>query len=138
MYPEEFRRKVLDLVAAGRPAAQVAADLDIGDQTIYAWRKQELIDTGQAQGITRGEQTELAAARQRIREVETQVAILARARDLLQEPHSRNGGSLPSGAMAAEGLPVPPACRLLSSARSRMLRRAHPAALPSTLFGMPG
>ena len=45
-YPEEFRRKVLDLVAAGRPVAQIAADLAISDQTIYAWRKQELIDTG--------------------------------------------------------------------------------------------
>ena len=29
-YPAEFRRKVLDLVAAGRLAAQVAYDLDIG------------------------------------------------------------------------------------------------------------
>ncbi len=32
-YPEEFRRKVLDLVAAGRPAAQIANDLQISDQT---------------------------------------------------------------------------------------------------------
>jgi transposase-like protein len=46
-YPEEFRRKVLDLVAAGRPIAQIAADLDISDQTIYSWRRQELIDSGQ-------------------------------------------------------------------------------------------
>lgn len=34
-YPEEFRRKVLDLVAAGRPVGQIAADLGISDQTIY-------------------------------------------------------------------------------------------------------
>ncbi|MFR9749858.1 transposase [Nocardia sp. 004] len=39
-YPEEFRRKVLDLVAAGRPVAQAAADLGINDQTIYGWHKQ--------------------------------------------------------------------------------------------------
>jgi hypothetical protein len=39
-YPEEFRRKVLDLVAAGRPVAQVAADLGISDQTIYVWPRQ--------------------------------------------------------------------------------------------------
>jgi transposase len=44
-YPEEFRRKVLDLVASGRPIAQIAADLGISDQTIYGWRKQELIDS---------------------------------------------------------------------------------------------
>lgn len=40
-YPEEFRRKVLDLVAAGHPVAQIAADLGISDQTIYIWRMQE-------------------------------------------------------------------------------------------------
>jgi len=34
-YPAEFRRKVLDLVAAGRPVAQVAHDLDISAQVIY-------------------------------------------------------------------------------------------------------
>ncbi|MFC3963118.1 hypothetical protein [Nocardia jiangsuensis] len=32
-YPEEFRRKVLDLVAAGRPVAQVAVDSGIGDRS---------------------------------------------------------------------------------------------------------
>ncbi len=37
-YPEEFRRKVLDLVAAGRPVAQIVSDLQISDQTIYDWR----------------------------------------------------------------------------------------------------
>lgn len=34
-YPEEFRRKVLDLVAAGRPIAEIAHDLQVSDQTIY-------------------------------------------------------------------------------------------------------
>lgn len=46
-YPAEFRRKVLDLVESGRPVAQVAHDLGISDQTIYNWRRQHLIDTGQ-------------------------------------------------------------------------------------------
>ena len=45
-YPGEFRRKVLDLVAAGRPVTQVAEDLGVTAQTIYNWRNQELIDTG--------------------------------------------------------------------------------------------
>ena len=45
-YPEEFRRKVLDLVAAGRPVAQIAADLGISEQAIYGWRRQEQIDRG--------------------------------------------------------------------------------------------
>jgi transposase-like protein len=46
-YPAEFRRKVLDLVAAGRPVAQVAYDLGISAQVIYTWRRQQLIDSGQ-------------------------------------------------------------------------------------------
>jgi transposase-like protein len=94
-YPEEFRRKVLDLVAAGRPVAQIAADLGVSDQTIYGWRRQELIDTGQLPGLNRAEQTELSAANKRIRELENEVAILKRARELLREPHDPKGDTRP-------------------------------------------
>ncbi|WP_159944457.1 MULTISPECIES: transposase [unclassified Nocardiopsis] len=38
-YPAEFRRKVLDLVQAGRRVADVARDLDISTETVYAWRR---------------------------------------------------------------------------------------------------
>ena len=65
------------------------------DQTIYGWRKQELIDTGQLPGLNRAEQAELAAANKRIRELETEVAILKRARELLREPHDPKGGTRP-------------------------------------------
>ena len=34
-YPPEFRRKVLDLVEAGRPIKQVTELLGVSDQTIY-------------------------------------------------------------------------------------------------------
>jgi transposase len=87
-YPPEFRRKVLDLVAAGRrvaQVAQVATDLDISEQTIYVWRRQELIDTGQLPGTTSSENAELIAARRRIAELETEVAIHRRAAELLGE-----------------------------------------------------
>jgi transposase len=40
-YPPEFGRKVLDLVEAGRPIAEVAQALGISDQSIYAWRRQD-------------------------------------------------------------------------------------------------
>ena len=65
-YPPEFRRKVLDLVAAGRPVAQVASDLAISAQVIYTWRRQHLIDTGQMPVITSRDQAELVAARKRL------------------------------------------------------------------------
>ncbi|WP_018333273.1 transposase [Actinomycetospora chiangmaiensis] len=84
-YPAEFRRKVLDLVEAGRPIAQVAADLEISDQTIYVWRRQHLIDTGRLPGTTSSENAELIAARRRIAELEAEVAIHRRAAQLLGE-----------------------------------------------------
>lgn len=65
-YPAEFRRKVLDLVEAGRPVARVAHDLDISAQCIYTWRRQQLIDRGQLPGITSTDHAELVAARKRI------------------------------------------------------------------------
>lgn len=34
--PAEFRRKVLDLIESGRSIADVAHDLEISEQTIYA------------------------------------------------------------------------------------------------------
>ena len=45
-YPPEFRRKVLDLVEAGRPVVDVARDLEISAQSIYTWRRQDRIDRG--------------------------------------------------------------------------------------------
>jgi len=34
-YPSEFRRKVLDLIAAGRPVVEVARNLEISAESIY-------------------------------------------------------------------------------------------------------
>jgi len=54
--------KCLTLIAAGRPVAQVAADLDISARVIYTRRKQHPIDTRQIPGITSRDQAALVAA----------------------------------------------------------------------------
>jgi transposase len=95
-YPPEFRRKVLDLVASGRKVAEVAQLLGISDQTVYVWRRQHLIDTGQLPGTNSSDQSELAAARKRIAELEAELAIHRRAAELLGEVTSPRGGSKPS------------------------------------------
>lgn len=82
-YPAEFRRKVLDLVPAGRPMAQVAYDLQISAQAIYTWRRQQLIDSGQMPGMSSTGQAELVAARKRVAELESELAIHRRATELL-------------------------------------------------------
>ena len=51
-YPAEFRRRALDLVRAGRPVAEVARLLEVSDQSIYSWRRQEAIDRGEAPGLS--------------------------------------------------------------------------------------
>jgi len=51
-YPPEFRRKVLDLVEAGRPIAEVAKVLRISAQSIYTWRRQDRIDKGLTPGLS--------------------------------------------------------------------------------------
>ena len=49
-YPAEFRRRALDLVAAGKPVREVARLLEVSDQSIYSWRRQEQIDQGALPG----------------------------------------------------------------------------------------
>ena len=84
-YPSEFRRRVLDLLEAGRSVTEVARDLGIPNQTIYVWRRQEAIDKGLVAGPTSTELAELAAARRRIAELETELAVARRAMALLRE-----------------------------------------------------
>jgi transposase-like protein len=95
-YPAEFRRRVLDLVAAGRRVAEVAEDLGITEQTIYNWRRQDRIDRGVEAGLSTAERGELAAARRRIRELEAELAVHRRATELLKESAGPKGGSRPS------------------------------------------
>ncbi|KOT34854.1 transposase [Streptomyces caelestis] len=95
-YPPEFRRRVLDLVASGRKVAEVAQLLGVSDQTICNWRRRHLIDTGQIPGTTSSDQAELASARKRIAEPETELAIHRRAAELLGEATRPKGGTKPS------------------------------------------
>jgi transposase len=92
-YPPEFGRKVLDLLESGRKVVDVARDLEISDQTIYAWRRQDRIDKGLEPGLTSGEKAELVAARKRIAELETELAVHRRASELLGTVAPPKGGS---------------------------------------------
>jgi transposase-like protein len=90
-YPIEFRRKVLDLIEAGKPVAEVAAQLGITAQTVYNWRNQDQIDRGLRAGVSTSESAELTAARKRIRELETELAVTKRANELLKAQSDPKG-----------------------------------------------
>ena len=95
-YPPEFRRKVLDLVEAGRPIAEVAKVLRISAQSIYTWRRQDRIDKGLTPGLSSPEQEELALALRRIVQLETELAVTRRAAELLKQAAPPFDGSRPS------------------------------------------
>ncbi len=95
-YPAEFRRRVLDVIAAGRRVRDVALDLGISEQTVYSWRRQERVDQGVEPGLTSAERAELLAARRRIRELEAELAIHRQAAELLKGTTSPKGDSRPS------------------------------------------
>lgn len=84
-YPPEFRRRVLELLKAGGKVTEVAADLGVSAQTIYNWRRQEQIDSGLSLGVSSTDHAELIAARRRIAQLESELAVARRAAELLRE-----------------------------------------------------
>src|SRR5919198_5790669 len=104
-YPPEFRRRVLDLVEAGRPIAEVAQVLGVSDQSIYTWRRQDRIDRGLQPGLSSGEKAELAAAKRRIAELETELRATRRAMELVREVVPPKGDSRRSGGWAPKPSP---------------------------------
>ena len=80
VYPLEFRRKVLDLVRAGRNQTEVASELEISRQTITNWLRQDDLDVGRrSDGLTSAEHDEVVKLRKRVRQLETEREILSKA-----------------------------------------------------------
>lgn len=77
-YPAEFRRRALDLVAAGKPVREVVRLLEVSDQSIYVWRRQELSIGVSCRGCALRSGRSL---RRRIRELETELVVHRRAAD---------------------------------------------------------
>ncbi len=92
-YAPEFRRRMVELVEGGRKVSEVAAHLGISEQTIYTWRRQARIDAGLEVGLSTSEQAELAAAKRRILDLDTDLAIHRRATELLKEKTDPKGRS---------------------------------------------
>jgi transposase len=92
-YAPEFRRRVVELVRGGRSVGVVAAELVVSEATVYRWRQQDRVDRGERLGLSSLERVELAQARRRIRELETELEITKRASALFAESEVRPKGS---------------------------------------------
>lgn len=89
--PSEFRARAIALVRSGKQVNQIAYELGISAGCLHHWLKQDCIDRGEISGTTTGESAELRAARKRIRELETELAIVRQASKFLDEdkPHPK-------------------------------------------------
>ncbi|MFD7441450.1 transposase [Streptomyces sp. NPDC059909] len=91
-YPPELRSRALDLLAVGEPVKKVAVDLGLNERTIYQWRRRYLPHLRRGRSVPPAG-GELKAARKRITELETELAVLRRATELLCDATSPKGDS---------------------------------------------
>ena len=78
-YPPEFRRRIVELIRAGRTPEQLAKEFEPSAQTIRNWAVQPDRDAGQRQdGLTTEERDEL-------RKLRREVKILREEKDILKK-----------------------------------------------------
>jgi transposase len=90
-YPTDVRRQVVDLARSGTRVAQLAETFGMSEATIYNWLKQERIDRGEATGLSTEGQMELQAAKRRISQLETELAVSRKVNEVFldQELHPK-------------------------------------------------
>ena len=78
-YPPEFRRRMVELARQGHSADMLAKDYEPNPSTIRSWVKQADIEDGYVAGVSAEERTELEVLRRRVRVLEEEKEILAKA-----------------------------------------------------------
>ncbi len=93
-YSPEVRRQVIELARAGTRVKQLAATFGVAEVTIYNWVKQDRVNRGEELGKTTEQQLELASARKRIKELETELSVSRKINEVfLKEGISPKGSS---------------------------------------------
>ena len=93
-YPPELRRRLVELVGAGRSPEVLAEEFEPSAQAIRNWVRQAERDAGKRQdGLTSEEKAELARLRRENRTLREERAILAKAAAWF----ARETGKIPSG-----------------------------------------
>ena len=92
-YPPELRHQVVQLARAGTRVAQLAKTFGISEASIYMWLKQERIDRGEIDGLSTDQAVELAVAKRRIRQLETELAVSRKVNEVFLDQHLPPKGS---------------------------------------------
>ncbi len=83
-YPAELRRETCARMLAGEAVKDLSAELGIAGVTLYKWRRQALIDSGQRPGVKSYEVDPLLAARRRVKELEFELKAVKAASALFE------------------------------------------------------
>jgi transposase len=79
-YPKEFRRRMVELVRAGRSAEELAKEFEPSANTIRNWAAQADVDEGlRSDGLTTEERSELRQLRRKVKQLEVEREILGKA-----------------------------------------------------------
>ena len=75
-YAPEFRHRVVQRVRSGHAVKKVAAEAGAAEATVFRWVAQDKVDRGERAGTSSRDRAELAKAQRRIRELETELAVV--------------------------------------------------------------
>ncbi len=79
-YPEEFKRRMVELVRAGRSPEELAKEFEPSPNAIRSWATQADIDEGlKSEGLSTKERTELRELRRKVKQLELEREILGKA-----------------------------------------------------------
>nr|WP_238153667.1 IS3 family transposase [Streptomyces xinghaiensis] len=128
-YPEEFRDDVVRVArnrGKGVTLAQIAKDFGVHEMTLSKWLRRAAVEDGEKPGVTRSESAENRELKKRVRLLEQENEVLRRAAAYLSQSSSGKRLYPLVRDLAADGIPVAVACRVLGLARQhyyRWLRR---------------
>jgi transposase len=79
-YAPEYKRRLVELVRAGRSPEELAKEFEPSPNTIRKWATQADIDDGlRAEGLTTAERAELRQLRRKVKQLELEREILGKA-----------------------------------------------------------
>jgi transposase-like protein len=78
-YPTPFREAACERLLAGERPEDLGEELGVSAGTLYRWKAQALIDAGRKPGVKSYEPDELARARRRIKDLESELELVKAA-----------------------------------------------------------